>query len=125
MTFLSASAIRLTIASVGDNEGLFEIAKPPTWFAGLTIELPVGSAPLDSEGPFAAGGISPLEPPMLGGACPGIGVTFDGGRPGIGAPGNVEPGSGVPGSGAPGMFCEICPIMSGNIPGGIPCPGIP
>ena len=99
MTALSASAILLTIASVGDKDGLLETAVPPTWLP-ISPSWAFGPTPLDNEGPLAAGGKSPLEPPIFGGAWPGKGVTLAGG-----IPGNVG---------------AICPIMSGIMPGGIP-----
>ena len=40
--------------------------------------------------------MSPLEPPMLGGACPGSGVTLEGGMPG---------------------FSGGKPVLAGGIPG--------
>ena len=117
MTALSASAILLTIASVGESEGLLETAVPPTWFP-RSPSWAFGPTPLANDGPLAAGGMSPLEPPMLGGAWPGSGVTLEGGMPGFSG------GKPVFAGGMPGRFGAIWPMMSGIIPGGMPWLGI-
>ena len=61
------------------------MARPPAWLLLFPKLLEFGRAPLANDGPFAAGGISPLDPPILGCVWPGIGVTFDGGI----APGGI------------------------------------
>ena len=56
---------------------MLEIDRPPAWLFWTPKLLLFGPAPLANDGPLAAGGISPLEPPMLGGAWPDKGVTLD------------------------------------------------